>query len=75
MFIDNVTVQVIERHIMNGLEDIFSPLAVSMLADEIIEGIASENTSDKKKREYYEEQIKKLEGGQRVFRSMIGSTV
>lgn len=45
-FVDNVTRQVIERHIIRNLQDVFSPPTVLGFSDFDIERISAE-TSDK----------------------------
>ncbi|KAH8686006.1 dynamin family protein-like protein [Tricladium varicosporioides] len=70
-FVANVTMQVIERHIVRGLETIFSPLYVSNLEPAHAEALASEPSAAKRKRAYLEDQIKKLEEGHEIFRSVL----
>ena len=71
-FIANVTTQVIERHIVSDLENIFSPVVVSDLPETSITAVASEPAATKKLREHLKDQIKKLESGQDIFRSVMG---
>ncbi|CZS99270.1 related to Mx2 protein (GTPase protein) [Rhynchosporium agropyri] len=70
-FIANVTTQVIERHIVHGLELIFSPVVVNSLEPAQAEALASEPKSSKRKREHLVEQIKKLEEGHEIFKSVM----
>ncbi|KAK0109260.1 hypothetical protein ONS96_003082 [Cadophora gregata f. sp. sojae] len=70
-FIANVTTQVIERHIVRGLELIFSPVVVSSLEPAQIEALASEPAASKHHREHLEEQIRKLEEGHEIFKSVM----
>ncbi|RAL66005.1 hypothetical protein DID88_005666 [Monilinia fructigena] len=72
VFIANITTQVIERHIVRGLENIFNPVAVHKLTSEQAEAIASEPTHSKHEREYHQDRIDKLEDGKRIFRAMMG---
>ena len=72
-FVANVTTQVIERHMIRGLEKIFSPVIVIGLTDSEVEAIASEPTSAKRQRQFLEDRIAKLKDGQRIFRSVMGS--
>jgi hypothetical protein len=67
-----VTTQVIERHIVSDLENIFSPVVVSDLPETSITAVASEPAATKKLREHLKDQIKKLESGQDIFRSVMG---
>lgn len=71
-FIANITTQVIERHIVRGLETIFSPVAVNQLSDSEIEAIASEPVSAKRHREFLIDRIEKLEVGYRTLRGFTG---
>ena len=72
-FVANVTIQVVERHIIRDLERIFSPIAVSGLTDQEVEAIASEPASAKRQRQFLEDRIAKLKDGQKIFRSVMGS--
>ncbi|KAF7879541.1 hypothetical protein EAF04_000736 [Stromatinia cepivora] len=72
-FIAIITTQVIERHIVRGLENIFSPVIVNSLSDVEVEAIASEPTSAKRQREFLEDRISKLEDGYEIFRGVMGS--
>ncbi|KAF6222582.1 hypothetical protein HO133_000628 [Letharia lupina] len=72
-FVANVTTQVVERHIIRGLEKIFSPVAVNGLTDPEVEAIASEPASAKRQRQFLEDRIAKLKDGQSIFRSVMGS--
>jgi hypothetical protein len=68
-FIANITTQVIERHIVRGLENIFSPIVVNAMSDVEVETIAAEPSSAKRQREFLEERINKLK---KIFRSVMG---
>jgi len=72
-FIANITTQVIERHIVRGLQNIFSPVVVNAMSDVEVEAIASEPLSAKRQREFLEERIKKLTDGHEIFRGAMGS--
>ncbi|KAI0440050.1 interferon-induced GTP-binding protein Mx [Xylaria telfairii] len=72
-FIANITTQVIERHIIRGLEDIFSPLVVNAMSNVEVEAIASEPLPVKSQREFLNDRIKKLEDGRETFRAMMGN--
>ncbi|THV46033.1 hypothetical protein BGAL_0425g00100 [Botrytis galanthina] len=75
VFIANVTTQVVERHIVRGLERIFDPVAVNKMSDKDVEAIASEPGQARQERAYLEDQIKKLGEGKRIFRTiMSGAT-
>lgn len=49
-FVDNVCRQVIERHIVSGLPDFFSPTTVMELSEEDLLRIAAEPQRQKEKR-------------------------
>jgi hypothetical protein len=50
-FVDNVCRQVIERHIMCNLPDVFSPPAIMSFSDEELTQIASEPETQRQRRE------------------------
>ena len=70
-FIDNVTVQVIERHVVHGLEEVFSPLVVTALNDAEVSNLASEPSTTARQREHLEGRKSTLEKGRSVFRSIL----
>ncbi|TVY58349.1 Interferon-induced GTP-binding protein Mx [Lachnellula cervina] len=72
VFIANITTQIIERHIVHGLSDIFCPVVVSSMSDAEVEAIAAEPTSAKRQREFLEDRVRKLEDGQEIFRGVMG---
>jgi hypothetical protein len=74
VFVQNVTMQVVERHIVRGLENIFSPITVNKMSDEEVEGIAAEPAAAKRQRAFLEDQIKKLSNGQRILKGVMRST-
>lgn len=67
-----MTIQVVERHIVRGLERIFDPIAVNKMSDKEVEAIASEPPQARQQRAYLEDQIKKLEEGKQIFRMIMG---
>jgi hypothetical protein len=76
LFTDNVTAQVIERHLVVGLEEVFSPVVVARWeSDDEILGVASEPTGVARKREFLERRMKMLEQGKEVFGSVLRRTV
>ena len=72
-FVANVTTQVVERHMIRGLEKIFSPVIVNSLTNDEVEAIAAEPASAKRQRQFLEDRIAKLKDGQSIFRSVMGS--
>jgi len=66
-FVANVTTQVVERHIVKGLETIFSPVVVNAMSDAEVEEIAMEPVSAKRQRDFLEDRIKKLNIGATFF--------
>ncbi|KAI1269955.1 interferon-induced GTP-binding protein Mx [Xylariaceae sp. FL1019] len=73
VFLANVTTQVIERHVMKKLMEIFSPLNIFNLPDDKIQAMVAEPSSTKRQRLILQDRILKLEQGQQVFRYAIGS--
>lgn len=66
----NITTQVIERHVIRGLEGIFSPVVVNSLSNAEVEAIASEPASTSRQRGFLEERIAKLEAGYEILRGI-----
>lgn len=71
VFIANVATQVIERHLLVDLQDIFSPMATIKMSDAKVQGIVSEPESTKRQRVFLNDRINKLEEGQEIFRSVL----
>ena len=69
----NVTTQVVERHIIRGLEKVFSPITVNALPDSDVEKVAAEPANATRQRQFLEDRITKLKDGQNIFRSVMGS--
>jgi hypothetical protein len=65
-FIDNVAIQVIERHLMRDLGDIFSQMKVSDMSPEMILAIAGEDTEQQRKRNELEGKVESLEEGLKI---------
>ncbi|KAK3686472.1 hypothetical protein LTR37_019791 [Vermiconidia calcicola] len=62
-FIDNVCRQVIERHLLRNLPDIFSPQRIAGLGDEELQRIAGERVDVVEKRKQLTEQMTNLKAG------------
>ncbi|KAG8159838.1 hypothetical protein KVR01_010475 [Diaporthe batatas] len=73
VFVANVTVQVIERHLLADLNEIFSPMVLLNMSDDKVQIIVSERESTKRQRIFLTDRITKLEQGQRIFRGVLGS--
>ncbi|KAK6591868.1 dynamin family protein [Botrytis cinerea] len=73
IFIAIVTTQVIELHIIRGLEHIFSSAVINSLSDGEVEALASEPTTTRTQRESLEDRISELENGCEIFRGLMGS--
>ncbi|KAK5173716.1 uncharacterized protein LTR77_002397 [Saxophila tyrrhenica] len=71
-FVANVTAQVIERHMVRGLDKIFSPLDVNHLSDENVLKVASEPASVRRKRDFLRDRQQKLRSGKEIFRDITG---
>ncbi|KAK0368444.1 dynamin family protein [Colletotrichum limetticola] len=72
-FVANVTTQVIERHMIRGLDRLFSPLVIISMADDKVEAIASERPESRRQRIFLSNRVQKLEEGRRIFRELIGT--
>jgi hypothetical protein len=73
-FVANITTQVIERHIVRGIERIFSPVVVGSLSDSEAEAIAMEPAAARRQRKFLEERIAKLGDGQAILKDVMRST-
>lgn len=71
-FIANIATQVIERHIVGGLETIFSPVVVNAMSDTEVEALASEPIAAKRQREFLEDRVRKLLDGHTIFKDAMG---
>jgi hypothetical protein len=69
----HLILSVIKRHIIHGLETIFSPVIVNNLSPSQAESIASEPASARRQRDFLMERIKKLEDGPNILLNVIGS--
>ena len=68
-----MTTQVIERHIVRGLQDVFSPIAVYRMSDAETLRVASEPPAAQKQRLELKEKVKKLRDGNEVLQDLMGS--
>lgn len=68
VFIDNVAVQVVERQVVGGLWEIFSPSSVAAMTAEMISSIAEESVEDQHLRKRLEMKLKSLQMGMEVCR-------
>jgi hypothetical protein len=72
-FIDCVTKQVVERHLVDTLsESIFSPRSIAGMSDEQIRMLATEATEVSSSRERLEARAVVLEKGLKIFREAMG---
>ncbi|KAG6362736.1 hypothetical protein INS49_007829 [Diaporthe citri] len=69
-FIANVTTQVVERHIVRGLHNMFSPLVALDIPTPKIESMVSEPPVAKRQRDFLTDQAEKLREGNRIFRGI-----
>ena len=73
MFINNVAVQAVERHLVRVLPDIIlSPVKVASLPDEDVEYVAAETRETTQRRNRLEDKKKQLEKGLQTFRDAVG---
>lgn len=71
VFIDNVAVQVVERQVVGGLWEIFSPSSVVAMTAEMISSIAEESVEDQQLRRRLEMKLKSLQMGMEVCRGTL----
>jgi hypothetical protein len=67
-FVTSVTTQVIERHLVRGLDKIFSPLDVNQLSDDDVVKVVSEPAAIHRKRQNLDDKKGKLLRGREIFR-------
>lgn len=72
-FVQNVATQVIERHLVRGLDEIFSPIQVNTLSDNEVLKIAAESASARRHRDFLVDRLEKLKNGQTIFREVMGT--
>ncbi|KAI9659667.1 MAG: hypothetical protein M1829_006575 [Trizodia sp. TS-e1964] len=70
-FVANVSTQVIERHIVKGIERIFSPIVVNRLSDSDAEAIALEPETARRQRKFLDDRIAKLEEGRGILKDVM----
>jgi hypothetical protein len=70
-FVANVTTQVVERHIVRGLEDIFSPKLIANMGEDEVVAIASEPVEIKSYRAILQDDVKKLAEGREFLREIM----
>lgn len=73
-FVANVTTQVVERHIVCGIEKIFDPVVVNGMKDAEVEAIASEPTPARRQRAFLADRVGKLQEGYEILRDVLGSS-
>ncbi|KAJ9212087.1 hypothetical protein DTO166G4_6364 [Paecilomyces variotii] len=75
VFIANVTVQVVERHIVQDLQHIFCPLTVAKMSDAEVCALASEPVVSKRQREFLTARLAKLEEGREILKEVMSTMV
>ncbi|KAL2055922.1 hypothetical protein ABVK25_003564 [Lepraria finkii] len=70
-FVAYITTPFVERHMIRGLEMIFSPVIVNGLSESTVEKIASEPAAAKRHRLLLKDRIEKLKDGQKIFRGVM----
>ncbi|KAK2742332.1 hypothetical protein FQN57_005420 [Myotisia sp. PD_48] len=71
VFVANITTQVIERHLVRGLEGILSPTVVGNMSDSEVEALVSESSSAKRQRAFLSDKVAKLEDGKAILREVM----
>ncbi|KAJ9191829.1 hypothetical protein DTO164E3_8652 [Paecilomyces variotii] len=75
VFIANVTVQVVERHIVQDLQHIFCPLTVAKMSDAEVCALVSEPVVSKRQREFLTARLAKLEEGREILKEVMSTMV
>ncbi|TLD03281.1 uncharacterized protein PgNI_12235 [Pyricularia grisea] len=71
VFVANVTNQVIERHMLRGLEHVFSPLVVAAMDDTEVKSVALESSAIHHQRKFLLDRISKLEESRGIFQNAV----
>ncbi|KAI0544993.1 interferon-induced GTP-binding protein Mx [Xylaria curta] len=71
VFLANVTTQVVERHIIKGLDGIFSPLVIAKLSDDRVKAIVAESEIVMMQRNFLADRVRKLEEGRGIIHSVV----
>ncbi|GAB7347738.1 hypothetical protein MBLNU459_g5290t1 [Dothideomycetes sp. NU459] len=71
VFIDVVITLVTEEHIFHDVENVFSPKMVNRMTDEELEFLASEPDDAKRERVHFQDQLEKLQIGQKILKKAI----
>ncbi|KAK6499898.1 hypothetical protein TWF481_010254 [Arthrobotrys musiformis] len=66
-FVDNVCRQVIERHILRDLAELFSPVEIPKYSDERVKSLAAESEGSQEKREELQKLKRTLESGLKIL--------
>jgi len=74
-FVDDVAVEIIEAKLVSPLYDIFSPISVSLLADDVVTGIAGESEENRAQRDELVRQLEVLMKGYETCKHFIGIRV
>ncbi|TLD36907.1 dynamin family protein-like protein [Venturia nashicola] len=74
-FIANVVTQIIERHIVRGLEKIFSPVMVNKLSDDDVMGIAAEPTAGQRQRSFLQARQVKLDEFRKILKGVMNLAI
>jgi histidinol-phosphate/aromatic aminotransferase/cobyric acid decarboxylase-like protein len=70
-YTDNTIIQCCERHLIDGLEDVLSPMKVAGFTDAEIAAAAAEPAHVTKKRAMLEAKRESLEKGREVFHRVV----
>ncbi len=71
-FIDDVAVEVIEAKLISPLYDIFSPITVISMPDDLVTSIAGESEENRAEREQLNKQLEVLTKGIETCKRFVG---
>lgn len=71
-FIDDVAVEAIEVNLLSLLHNIYSPLIVTTMADELVTRIAGESEENRIQREQFKRQLEVLKSGLETCKRFVG---
>jgi hypothetical protein len=71
-FIDDIAIEAIESKLISSLGDVFSPVTVIALPDDLVTGIAGESEENRAQREQLTKQIDVLAKGSDTCKRFVG---
>ena len=71
-FIDDILSQVIDMHMVRGLDEVVSPVWVASLSDDQIQSLAGEPEEVQRVRQFHQDRLEKQKRAQRILKEVLG---